>query len=225
MTVPPTSDQAGSAEAPGSRPPTHGLIGPFTGRHLVILVATVAGVTALILVLFQPVGDPGRGSEVPAPGASFFLFGEEGTGLAVGQRPPELVNDAGAPLTDLDGQPVRLDDYIGRPVWIVFWASWCPPCQAETPDIQRAYEAYAGDGLEVIAINVEEPPEEIRAYAETYGLTYPIALDPDASVFRRFGVFGLPTHYFIGPDGIIRDRWFGPLTLASMNARIEAISQ
>lgn len=80
-------------------------------------------------------------------------------------------------------------------------------------------------GLEIIAINVEEPPEEIRAYAQTYGLTDLIALDPDASIFRRYGVFGLPTHYFIGPDGIIRDPWFGPLTLASMNTRIEAVSQ
>ncbi len=206
-----------------STKPGRGVIGPFTRRHLLALAATVLGV-AVILLLFQPIGEPG-GADLPAPGASFYLLSDEGTGLAVGQKPPELVNDAGVPLTDLDGQPVRLADYIGRPVWIVFWATWCPPCQAETPDIQRAYEAHAGDGLAIIAINVEEPTEEISAYAETYGLTYPIALDPDASVFRRFGVFGLPTHYFIGSDGIIRDRWFGPLTLASMSARIEALSQ
>ncbi len=223
MTVPPSADQPRPPEAPDPRPGTHGLIGPFTKKHL-LAVAAIALAAGLVLVLFQPIGEPG-GVDLPPPGASFYLLGDEGTGLAVGQRPPELVNDAGEPLTDLAGQPVRLADYIGRPVWIVFWASWCPPCQAETPDIQRAYEAYAGKGLEIIAINVEEPPEEIRAYAQTYGLTYPIALDPDASVFRRYGVFGLPTHYFIGPDGIIRDRWFGPLTLASMNARIEAVSQ
>ncbi len=218
MTTPPRS-----TAGPDSRPPSHGVIGPFTKKHL-LAVAGTALAAVLILVLFQPIGQPGA-ADLPAPGASFYALGERGTGLAVGQQPPELVNDAGAPLTDLDGQPVHLADYIGRPVWIVFWATWCPPCQAETPDIQRAYEAYAGDGLEIIAINVEEPPEEIRAYAQTYGLTYPIALDPDASIFRRYGVFGLPTHYFIRPDGIIRDRWFGPLTLASMNARIEAVSQ
>lgn len=224
MTVPTPPEQAGPAGTPRSRTEAQGLVGPFTRRHLLILAATVIGAGALLLVLFQPMGQP-AGRDLPAPGASFYLLGEQGTGLAVGQKPPELLNEAGEPLKDLDGQPIRLADYIGRPVWIVFWASWCPPCQAETPDIQRAYEEYAAGGLEIIAVNVEEPPEDIRAYAETYGLTYPIALDPDASVFRRYGVFGLPTHYFIGADGLIKDRWFGPLTLASMKARIEAISQ
>jgi thiol-disulfide isomerase/thioredoxin len=157
-------------------------------------------------------------------GASFYLLGDAGTGLAIGQRPPALTDADGTPLVDLAGQQVDLAAIEGRPVWVVFWATWCPPCQQETPDLQRAYEANAGSGLELVAVNVQESADVARSYATTYGLTYRIALDPTGGAFRGWGVFGMPTHYFLGRDGLIRDRWFGPLPLTEMQQRIDLIA-
>jgi len=183
----------------------------------------VAGAIGLAVVLTRPMSIA-PGQPTAAVGASFYLLGEAGTGLDIGQRPPTLTTDDGTQIVDLDGVPVDLAGYVGRPVWVVFWASWCPPCQQETPDLERAYGANRARGLALVAVNVQESADVARNYASTYGLTYRIALDPTAGVFNRWDVFGLPTHYFIGRDGIIRDRWFGPLPRQAMQSRIDAIA-
>ena len=199
-----------------------GVIGPFTVRHLLAVGGTLAVAAALLLLLTSPIAGPAAPT-APLPGSGFYRVGEPGTGLAIGDRPPPLSTDAG-PIVDLEGDAVDLGSYEGRPVWVVFWASWCPPCQEETPDLRRAFEAGQGTGLELVAVNVQETAEIAGDYAETYGLTYRIALDPTAGAFRSWGVFGLPTHYFIGRDGTIVDRWFGPLSLAEMTKRIDLIA-
>jgi peroxiredoxin len=198
------------------------LIGPFTVGHVLALIVSLSVTAVLLIALTSPLGapsDPGA----PVPGASFYRVGEAGTGLAIGDRPPPLAGEGGA-IVDLDGAAADLTALEGRPVWVVFWATWCPPCQQETPDLQRAWDANRDTGLAMIAVNVQESDEVARQYADTYGLTYRIALDPTAGAFRAWGVFGLPTHYFIGRDGTIRDRWFGPLSLDQMQQRIDVIA-
>ena len=221
-----TTTDPGQARPPGDGtkgPRPRGVMGPFTVRHLAALGGTLVVAAALLLLLTSPIAGPAAPT-APLPGASFYLLGEAGTGLAIGDRPPPLATDAG-PLVDLDGDVVDLASYEGRPVWVVFWASWCPPCQQETPDLQRAFEAAEGTGLELIGVNVQESAEVAADFTGTYGLTYRIALDPTAGAFRRWGVFGLPTHYFIGRDGRIADRWFGPLSLAEMRRRVDLIAE
>ena len=106
-----------------------------------------------------------------------------------------------------------LADFRGRPVIVNFWASWCPPCQAETPTIRDTAEAYAPQGLEVIGISVQEATEDdVRAYAEKYELGYTVAADLAGDVFRLYRVYGLPTQYFLDGDGIIRSIVQGPVT-------------
>jgi thiol-disulfide isomerase/thioredoxin len=175
----------------------------------------------LLIALTSPLGPPSDAG-APVPGASFYRVGEAGTGLAIGDRPPPLAGD-GPAIVDLDGVVVDLAGLEGRPVWVVFWATWCPPCQQETPDLQRAWEANGDTGLALIAVNVQESADVANEYAATYGLTYRIALDPTAGAFRAWSVFGLPTHYFIGRDGRIKDRWFGPMSLDQMQQRLTLI--
>jgi peroxiredoxin len=201
---------------------TGGLIGPFTLRHLLALGGTIGLAAIVLVVLTIPISAPAP-PEAEGPGAGFYRLGDDdGTGLAVGDRPPPLGADAGA-LLDLDGDAIDLADYEGRPVWIVFWASWCPPCITETPDLQRAYAASAGTGLELVGVNVQETADIAREFATKYGVTYRIAIDATGGAFQRWQVFGLPTHYFIGRDGRIADRWFGPLSLDEMQQRIDRI--
>ena len=222
MTARPTTEPQAQSPAPrpGRRP---GSLRSVTRRRVVLTALVVLGAVAVSILVTSPIGTaPGR---APATaGAGFYLLEEPGTGLQVGQRPPLLRSDDGTWIVDLAGTTVDLTTYVGRPVWVVFWATWCPPCQQETPDLERAYRANIASGLELVAVNVQESADVARSYATTYGLTYRIALDPAAGVFRRWNVFGLPTHYFIGRDGLIRDRWFGPLSLQAMQSRIDAIA-
>ena len=88
-------------------------------------------------------------------------------------------------LTDLAGKPVRLADLKGKGVWINFWASWCPPCQSETPVIRDLAEKYADRGLVVIGISVQETnAADVAEYAHRYQLGYTIAPDLSGLIFR-----------------------------------------
>jgi peroxiredoxin len=129
---------------------------------------------------------------------------------------PELVGTTDGrtiELTDLDGERVRLADYRGRAVWLNFWASWCPPCQEETPVLRSIDERFRDDGLAVIGVSVQETtPEDVRRYVDTYELRYTIGFDATSAIFDTYRVFGLPTQFFIDRDGVVRDIIFGPLT-------------
>lgn len=214
------------AQAGSSVPTRRTLIGPFTARQIGLVNAIVVGAAIVLFVATRPLG-----SAEPTtiqPGASFYRISAETQGLQLGQRAPDFTgmnNDQEVRLTDLDGREIRLADFAGKPVWVVFWATWCPPCQQETPDIRAVYEAYRDAGLVVVAVDVQEDVDTVRRYVQTYGLGYRVGLDTYAAIMRTYGVFGLPTHYFIDRQGVIRDRYFGPLKRDQMEQRVELISQ
>jgi cytochrome c biogenesis protein CcmG/thiol:disulfide interchange protein DsbE len=198
--------------AAGRRP---GLIGPFSGRQLAAILLVLVVSAGLLLLLTAPVASPS--AALPArPGASFVPFASAEAGLRVGAPAPELAGDNGGAavsLTDLDGRPVRLADLRGRPVWLNFFASWCPPCQEETPTLERVYETHQSQGLAVVGVSVQESSaDDVRAYAQTYGLQYPIGFDATSAVYHAYHVFGLPTQVFIDRDGIVRAVVNGPLS-------------
>jgi peroxiredoxin len=145
----------------------------------------------------------------------------------VGDVAPELAGtlDDGAPFTlmDLDGRPIRLADLRGRAVWVNFWASWCPPCQAETPILREIDERFRDRGLTLIAVQVQQTVEDGRRYADAYGLDYAIGADVSASVFRTYRVYALPTQFFIDPAGVIRAVVNGPLDLEGAIGLVESI--
>jgi len=213
------------ADPPETR---RGIVGPFTGRQLATGLVVVLAAALVLVVATQPLVTPGATPAPPDPAATQYLVGSAGEGLRVGDLAPELeiVGPDGnpVPLVDLDGNPVRLSDLRGQPVWINFWASWCPPCQAETPTIRDTAAAYAPQGLEVIGISVQEATEDdVRAYAEKYGLGYTVAADLAGDVFRRYRVFGLPTHYFLDQNGVIRSIVNGPVTPESATSNLALI--
>jgi peroxiredoxin len=202
------------------------VIGPFTLRHIVTINASVGLIAVVLFVATRPLGEPTSSSVVPR--ASFYRISAETQGLQLGQGAPDFVGKNGdleVRLADLDGREIRLADFAGKPVWVVFWATWCPPCQQETPDIRAVYEAGRDKGLVVVAVDVQEDVDTVRGYTQRYSLQYTIGLDTYAAIMKTYGVFGLPTHYFIDRQGVIRDRYFGPLKRDQMEQRVELISQ
>jgi peroxiredoxin len=127
-------------------------------------------------------------------------------------------------LTDLGGRPVRLGDLRGKGVWINFWASWCPPCQSETPVIRDVADQFRDRGLVVIGISVQETSAgNVAAYAAKYQLGYTIAADVTGDIYRLYRPPGLPTSIFIGPDGAVRSFVLAPLREAEAIAQVEAV--
>ncbi|HEU4758834.1 MAG TPA: redoxin domain-containing protein [Dehalococcoidia bacterium] len=123
----------------------------------------------------------------------------------------------------LDGQTYHLSDFRGRPVWLTFWATWCPPCRAENPDIQEVYEANSDRGLVILALSIGESTETVRGYVQRTGLTYTIGLDQSTAVAARYRIVGIPTHFFVDADGIIRDWRIGSMSKKTMEKKVEGI--
>jgi len=184
-------------------------VGPFSGRQLLAAFGVVVVAVVVLVAVTTPLGNTANGSGTVDPRATQYIIGPAPQeGLQPGELAPEfeVTLDDGTTyqLTDLDGQPIRLADLRGKAVWINFWASWCPPCQQETPIIREMANRYRDRGLVVVGIAVQETePADIRAYAERYELDYTIGFDASGHVYRRYRVFGLPTQFFIRPDGVI----------------------
>ncbi len=115
-------------------------------------------------------------------------------------------------LESIDGKTVTLRDYKGKIILINFWASWCPPCQAEMPSLEAYYRDHKDDGFIVLAVNHKEPQETVAAFAEKMDLTFPVLLDTDGSTAQTYGVTGMPTSFFVGRDGELLGYWPGALT-------------
>jgi peroxiredoxin len=104
-------------------------------------------------------------------------------------------------LLDLSGETVRLSDYLGRPVILNFWATWCAPCRIEMPELERAQAEFGDDGPVVLTINQEESAEKVGEFLDEVGLTLPALLDSDAAVGKAYGAFFLPTTVIVDEDG------------------------
>ena len=124
-------------------------------------------------------------------------------------------------LAALDETVARLADYRGKYVLVNFWASWCPPCREETPDLQSFYE-HNRETLMILGVNQQERPEAVSLFVNDYGVTYPVLLDSSGEVSQAYGVGrGMPITYVVAPDGVIEKVYFGRLTEDNF-AEIEA---
>ena len=108
-------------------------------------------------------------------------------------------------------EPVDLADFLGEPLVINFWATWCAPCVEEMPDFQQV-AAEAGDKVTFLGIDVMDAPSKAETFVADLGITYPLAVDVDGSYWKQVRSFGMPTTLFVRPDGTVVHRRTGPLT-------------
>ncbi len=129
-------------------------------------------------------------------------------------------------LQDKDGQSYTLSDLRGRPVLVNLWASWCGPCRREMPAMDMIYQKYKDDGFIILAVNathLDTVPNAI-AFAESLDLSFPIVFDHNGEVSRQYHLNSLPTSFFIGKDGIIKEVVIGgPMSNALLQTRVEKL--
>lgn len=135
---------------------------------------------------------------------------------AVGHPAPEVV------LVDTAGERFELAALRGTPVVLNFWATWCPPCRAEMPELEAAHTELAGQ-VAVIGVNQGESQAEVAAFAQGIGVSFRLPLDERMDASRTYAVRSLPTTFFIDRSGVIRRIQVGPLTEATLAQSLRAI--
>ncbi|WP_078413640.1 thiol-disulfide oxidoreductase ResA [Priestia abyssalis] len=144
----------------------------------------------------------------------FFTSKEK---VAVGDTAPDFV------LSDLEGNAHRLSDYRGKGVFLNFWGTWCKPCEREMPAMERQYQVYKDQGVEILAVNVDETNIAVTKFAERYQLTFPIMIDKGSQVLNAYGVDPLPTTFLIDKEGKVVDVFLGGLNEQKINEYMEMI--
>ena len=190
--------------------PTRPDISEPTRAQRIGRIAVAAAVALAIILTAWFVGEQQGWSDIGTGGSNAQLLPK------VGEAAPELVT-----LRE-DGTPMVLSQLRGEPVWINFWGSWCAPCRAEMPDIQRAYDTLAPQGLNVLSISMQEDPAKSIAYRNQVGASFPVYIDPAylnsfidadanpglaeqmAKMHSDWQVFNFPTHVFIDENGIVQ---------------------
>jgi len=145
-----------------------------------------------------------------AGGALFAGFAETkgrsgAVGLGVGYRPPEFT------ARDLSGKRQSLADQQGKVVVLHFWATWCPYCRSEIPELTELHREWASKGVRVVAISTDDDLEALKRFVAQSGLPYPIIADAESkdSIAEQYAIAGIPITYVIGRDGLIARRLNG----------------
>lgn len=133
------------------------------------------------------------------------VAGSDGDAAAAGPPVPDRRFDT------FGGDELSLAELTGAPLVVNFWASWCPPCVAEMPDLERVH-AELGEEVRFIGINTQDSLEQAQTLITQTGVTYDLGLDPDGALFGDFEVVAMPSTFFVAADGAIVHRHAGLLT-------------
>jgi thiol-disulfide isomerase/thioredoxin len=181
-------------------------------RWIGLPLVVIMGIAAAMIWLQRPEDEiPRRVAEADAPLEADTAAPQEG------QPAPDFT------LRTLDGGEIRLGDLRGKIVVLNFWATWCGPCREEMPLLEQAMSERGPDGLVIVAINVQESEAQVRPFVQRLNLTYPIGMDRNGCLARRYRVRSYPTTYFISRDGAIEGRRVGAYTRQILFGRLSQL--
>ncbi|MDK7664784.1 TlpA disulfide reductase family protein [Cytobacillus oceanisediminis] len=149
---------------------------------------------------------------------------EDPEDLPVGLEKGNLAPDF--ELTDMEGNPVKLSDYRGKAVLLNFWASWCPPCRAEMPHMEKLYNKYKDENFDILAVNLtntEKNSGDAEKFVKELRLTFTIPMDVKGEAGSDYNIMAYPTSYFIDSDGVIREKVLGALNEEYMEKEIKKL--
>jgi len=187
------------------------------GRRLNPAVVVIPGALLLVVGVFVLLM-LGRSNAGPASNSNdgAGATGTVTTEPKVGSLAPDFE------LKDMNtGQTVKLSSLRGRPVWINFWATWCPPCREEMPDMEKIYGEYKGKDLAILGVDVQESAQKVKEFTGSLELTWTFILDENGDVANLYSASGLPSHFFVDKDGVIQAVHIGGLTNISGTRKVD----
>ncbi len=169
-------------------------------RRVRFWTVTASAIVALIVIVTLAAPEPDAGTTAVGQAAS-------------GETAPRVE------MVDFDGVPLSLSEYLGTPVVLNFWASWCPFCIAEMPDFERVNQD-AGETVAFVGVNLQDDPAAATRLVGETGVTYRLARDPQGVVYQAFGGIGMPTTVFIDAEGRVREVITGQMSESQLRSKI-----
>ncbi len=166
-------------------------------KPIILIVMLMVGVGVIVMLQlkdssFDPGGDPLPGINLPAPDFSF---------------------------PNLDGNKVSLTDYRGKVVLLNIWATWCAPCVAEMPSMQKLYQELKDEGFLILAVSLDESGvEAVKPFVEKHKLEFPVLLDTKGEIKSLYQITGIPESFIIDKSGTIVEKIVGPRDWATSGA-------
>ena len=173
----------------------------FTGAGLILIAIAVVIFAPRDGLTSQPSESPGR------------ALGE------VNYPVPEFE------VSDLDGNPISLADLQGKVVLVNNWATWCPPCRAEMPELEAYYQAHKGDGFVLVGINSGDKQSQVVEFIREYEISFPMWLDPTGLALHAFKNNALPSSYLVDESGTVRRVWTGAVSLETLEQYVTPLLQ
>ena len=175
----------------------------FVNRHRAIFVILILSL-GIVWIAVSAQGQASSDHNLPAPHQGFLA--------------PDFS------LRNLDGQTIQLSGLQGSPVMVNFWASWCPPCRAEMPAFQEIYNEYGSLGFVILAVNSQESRSTVFEFSQSQDFTFPILLDENGEVSKRYRAASLPATFFINKDGYVdKVIYGGPISEALLRIEVEKL--
>jgi len=128
-------------------------------------------------------------------------------------------------LKDLNGNELSLSDLRGKKVFLNFWATWCPPCKAEMPEIEKLYQETKNSDLVILTVDIGEPLSDVKTFIDQNNYNFKVLLDSNQKVAAQYGISAIPTSFFIDKEGNIISKHTGPMNTDQMKEYIKGLDK
>ncbi len=193
---------------------------------VLVLAALIGGAYVLYGRLSAGAGADNLSVQTPPPAQTPGETGAPQDSAAPEETEPPKVEAPDFTVVDADGTEVKLSDYVGKPIVLNFWASWCSPCKSEMPEFNAAWEELEGE-VQFLMVNMtdgaRETVESAREYVEGEGFTFPVLFDTKSEAAIAYSAYSLPTTYFIDAEGYVTARAVGAIDGETLQKGLDLI--
>ena len=193
---------------------------------VLVLAALIGGAYVLYGRLSAGAGADNLSVQTPPPAQTPGETGAPQDSAAPEETEPPKVEAPDFTVENADGEEVKLSDYVGKPIVLNFWASWCTPCKSEMPEFNAAWEELEGE-VQFLMVNMtdgaRETVESAREYVEGEGFTFPVLFDTKSEAAIAYSAYSLPTTYFIDAEGYVTARAVGAIDGETLQKGLDLI--